>query len=197
MSKHWNPGKTAVKLHPPARPSRIRRDPVRINANVPAKRERPSNYRERELVVGIAGIIIFAAAITAGVIALAMFTVFRGDPAADARAAQFGQCYNSEGANCVLDGGTIYVRGVRVEIAGMVTPKIVDARCDAEQARGIQAAVQLAEILNSGPVTVGAPTRDSTGRMTRKVEVSGRDVALKMIDRDLAREAGSDTNWCR
>jgi len=143
VSKHWKPGKTTVQLsaagRPAARPSRIRREPVALNANVPAKPQRPLNYRERELFFGIAGILIFGTLIAAGIIALSIFTVFRDDPAADARAAQFNQCYAAAGPNCVLDGGTIYLAGERVEIAGIDAPKIAEARCDREHDRGTEA----------------------------------------------------------
>lgn len=193
---HWKPAKKTVELGPPARPSRIRRQPIQLNPNVPVKRERPSNYRERELFFGIAGILFFGAAIAAGVIGLSIYTVFRDDPDAAARAARFGQCYNAEGPNCVLDGDTIYVGGQRVEIAGIEAPKILDARCDEEHDRGILAATQLAMLLNSGPVTIGAPFSDQTGRVVRKVEVKGRDVALTMISRDVAHQADSGLRWC-
>ena len=200
MSKHWKPGKTTVQLsaagRPAARPSRIRREPVALNANVPAKPQRPLNYRERELFFGIAGILIFGTLIAAGIIALSIFTVFRDDPAADARAAQFNQCYAAAGPNCVLDGGTIYLAGERVEIAGIDAPKIAEARCDREHDRGIEAATELALLLNGGRVSIGAPFRDSTGRTVRKVEVNGRDIARHMIGQDLAHEANSGLAWC-
>ena len=109
MSKHWKPDKKTVVLSPAARPSRIRREPVQLNPNVPARPQRPINYREIELYGGIAGILVFAALIAAMIIGLAVFTVFRDDPDADVRALQFSQCYNAQGPNCVLDGGTIYV----------------------------------------------------------------------------------------
>jgi len=200
VSKHWKPGKTTVQLsaagRPAARPSRIRREPVALNANVPAKPQRPLNYRERELFFGIAGILIFGTLIAAGIIALSIFTVFRDDPAADARATQFNQCYAAAGPNCVLDGGTIYLAGERVEIAGIDAPKIAEARCDREHDRGTEAATELALLLNGGRVSIGAPFRDSTGRSVRKVEVNGRDVALRMIGQDLAHEANSGLAWC-
>jgi endonuclease YncB( thermonuclease family) len=196
VSKHWKPGKKTVALDPAPRPSRIRREPVRLNANVPAKPQRPLNYRERELYGGIAGILAFAALIATVIIALAMFTVLRADPEADARASQFSQCYNAQGPNCVADGGTIYVGGERIEIAGVDAPKIADATCEGEHDRGIEAATGLAMLLNSGQVTIGEPFRDQSGRLVRKVEVKGRDVAPKMVDQDLAHEAGSGLGWC-
>lgn len=200
MGKPWKPGKTTVQLEAATRastrPSRIRREPVRINANVPVKPQRPLNYRERELYLGIAGILIFAALIAVGIIGFAIFTVTRDDPAADARALEFSQCYNAQGPNCVLDGGTFYMAGQRIEIAGIEAPGILDSKCDREHDRGVDAATQLALLLNSGPVTVGPPFRDQAGRTVRKVEVKGSDLAVRMIAGDLAHEAGSGLNWC-
>jgi endonuclease YncB( thermonuclease family) len=196
VSKHWKPGKATVKLDTAPRPSRIRREPVRLNANVVAKPQRPLNYRELELYGGIAGILVFAALIAAMIIGLAVFTVFRGDPEADARAMRYSQCYNAQGPNCVLDGGTIYANGERVEIAGLDAPGIGDAKCDREHDRGVEAASELAELLNSGPVTIGKPFRDQNGRRVSKVEVKGRDVALKMIGDDVAHETNSGLAWC-
>ena len=200
MSNHWKPGKKFVELEaaarPVARPSRIRRDPVQINGNAAATAKRRVNSRERDLYLGIAGVLIFATGIAAGIIALSIFTVTHSDSGADARVAEFGQCYNAQGPNCVLDGGTIYVGGERVEIAGMETPAIADAKCDAEHDRGVDAATQLALLLNSGPVSLSAPFRDQSGRTVRNVAVKGRDVALKMISADLAHEPGSGLTWC-
>lgn len=194
---HWKPAKKTVELNPAPRPSRIRREPVQLNPNVPVRKPRPVNYREIELYGGIVGILIFAALIAAVIFALAMFTVFRADPEADARALQFTQCYNAQGPNCVLDGGTIYVNNARVEIAGIDAPGILDAKCDNERDRGISAASELAMLLNSGPVTVGTPFRDQSGHSVSKVEVKGRDVALTMISQDVAREPNSGLAWCR
>jgi hypothetical protein len=200
VGKPWKPGKTTVALsaaaHPAARPSRIRREPVRITPDVPAKPQRPMNRRERDLYLGIAGILIFAAVIAMGIIAFSILTVVRDDPAAEARAAQFGQCYNAQGPNCVLDGGTIYVSGERIAIAGLEAPRITDATCDREHERGVEAATELALLLNSGPVTIGRRVRDQAGRIVRKVEVKGSDIAPRLIGDDVAHEVGSGLAWC-
>ena len=196
MSKHWNPAKRTVALGAAQRPSRIRRQPVSINHNVPAKPQRPVNIRERELYLGIAGILVFATAMGAIIVLIAMYTVFHDDPAADARYAQFNQCYAATGPNCVADGSTIYVNNSRVQIAGIDAPGIGDAKCDGERDRGIEAATVLGLILNSGPVTVGPAFTDQSGRTVHKVEVKGRDVAKTMIDQELAHEAGSGLSWC-
>ena len=194
---HWKPGKKTVELGPAPRPSRIRREPVQLNPNLPVRPQKPINYREIELYGGLVGILIFAALIATVIFALAMFTVFRADPEADAKALQFTQCYNAQGPNCVLDAGTIYSNNSRVEIAGLDAPSILDAKCDEERERGIAAATELALLLNSGPVSLGEPFRDSlTGRTVRKVEVKGRDVALTMINQNLVHEPNSGLAWC-
>jgi endonuclease YncB( thermonuclease family) len=153
--------------------------------------------REQEMWFGIAGVLLFAAAITAATVGISAATLFNADPAAEAQAARFNQCYNADGPNCVLDGDTIYVRGVKVTVAGMVAPQIQDARCDAERSRGIDAAVRLADLLNSGRVTVSGPFRDPYGRNVRKVEVKGRDVGTAMINAGVARTFdGLNKGWC-
>lgn len=200
VSKHWKPGKKIVRLdataRPAARPSRIRREPVQLNPNIPTRPARPVNTRERELFFGIVGIMIFGVAIAAALIGFSAFTTMHDDPAADVRAAQFSQCYNAEGPNCVLDGQTFYITGKRVDIAGIEAPGIVDARCDREHDRGVAAAVGLVELLNSGPVSISRPFRDQDGRRVRSVEVRGRDVALTMIARDMVHQADSGLSWC-
>ena len=45
-------------------------------------------------------------------------------------------------------------------------------------------------------MTIGKPFRDQNGRRVSKVEVKGRDVALKMIGDDVAHEANSGLAWC-
>ena len=193
MSKHWTPPKPPVA----ARPSRIRRDPVRLEQREidPVKAE--ASVREREMWGGVTGVLVFAAALAVLVIAISAATIFRDDPGAAARAKRFAQCYNADGANCVLDGATLYVRGNKVDIAGVQAPQIQGARCTAERNQGIEAAVRLADLLNSGNVTVSAPFSDPYGRAVRKVRVNGADVAGTLIDAGVAREYdGSGQGWC-
>ena len=159
MSKHWNPGKQTVALGAAQRPSRIRRQPVAINHNVPAKPQRPANTRERDLYLGIAGVLLFAAAMGAIVILIAKYTVFHDDPAADARYAQYNQCYAATGPNCVADGGTIYVNNSRVQIAGIEAPGIGDAKCDGERDRGIRARANSQQRAGDGGPGLRRPER--------------------------------------
>ena len=192
MSKHWTPRKTTVEM----RPSRIRRDPVRLV-------ERPSQVartavrsREQEMWGGVTGVLLMAAALLTLVVGVSIATMLHDDPGADARAGQFGQCYNG-GSNCVVDGNTIYVGGDRIEIAGVDAPAIQDARCPKERERGIDTATRLAELLNAGSVTVGGAFRDPSGRWVQKVQVNGEDIDGKMIAMGLARPYyGNQQSWC-
>jgi endonuclease YncB( thermonuclease family) len=198
MSKPWKPGGSAMQV----RPSRIRREPLRrepVRVLSKAEMEKAeARAREREIWSGVGGVVLFAAGIALLIVGISIATIFRGDdPAAAARAQRFGQCYNAEGTNCVLDGGTIYVGGERVQIAGIAAPQIQGAACSRERSRGIEAAVRLADLLNSGKVTLGRAFREPDGREVRKVQVDGEDVAATMIDAGVAREPGSeDGSWC-
>jgi len=171
--------------------SRIRRDPVRIVSDIPSKRKVVRRSDGEETWFGVAGVLIFAGIITAAIVGFAAMTMFKDDPAAAAAEARFGQCYNG-GPNCVIDGDTIYVGGSKVEIAGLVAPKIQDASCDAERDGGINASVKLIALLNSGSVSVGPAFTDEIGRSVRTVSVAGKDVARTMIKAGVAKKVNAE-----
>jgi hypothetical protein len=64
MSKHWNPGKSTVKLEQ-SRPSRIRREPVPTKDEARLIHNAWGDSREWEIRVAVIGIILFAIAINA------------------------------------------------------------------------------------------------------------------------------------
>jgi micrococcal nuclease len=193
VSKHWNPRRPTVAL----KPSRIRRQPVRLSETISADKPRTAvRTREQEMWGSIAGVLLFALPIVVAIAGIAVATIIHEDPGANARADQYDQCYTGA-PNCVADGGTIYVAGEKVAIAGIDAPQIRGAQCPEERTRGIDAAVRLANYLNGGSVTVSAPFRDGYGRQVRNVEVRGRDVGQWMIAAGLAREhLGAKQNWC-
>jgi endonuclease YncB( thermonuclease family) len=194
VSKHWNPSRATVAV----KPSRIRRDPVRLSGEPEAvaqrKLEPPS--REEELWTGIAGILLFAAALTIVILGIAAASWFNQDPAAEAEARRFGQCYNAFGPNCVFDGGTARIAGETVAIAGLQAPRISGAACDKERDSGIEAAVKLAGLLNSGQISVGRPFRDQTGRVVRTVMVGEKDVGTAMVRAGMAQKVGKPPSFC-
>jgi endonuclease YncB( thermonuclease family) len=181
------------------RPSRIRREPVRLSEEQidPRKvRKALERSRDREMWGGVAGVLLFSAALAASAVGIAAVTFFKTDPRAEAEEARFGQCY-SGGVNCVLDGGTIYVAREKVAIAGITAPAIQSAQCPEERSRGIDAAMRLADLLNSGKVTIGPTFRDELGRDVRKVSVDGKDVGDTLYDEDLAKRVDSSEKWCQ
>jgi endonuclease YncB( thermonuclease family) len=146
---------------------------------------------------GIAGVLLFSAAIAAAIVGISAVTIIiYASNQPEPRPGHFGHCYNENGPNCVLDGGTAYVAGERVTIAGMEAPRIAGAACPAESDRGIEAAVRLVALLNSGKVAVGGAFRDQTGREVRRVAVNGEEVGAAMIDAGVARKVGSNPDWC-
>ncbi len=68
MSKEWKPRKGTVELQP----SRIRRDPVRAGKPETLLKQQ-ARSRERDIVIGIIGIVLFALAINALWLGLNMF----------------------------------------------------------------------------------------------------------------------------
>jgi endonuclease YncB( thermonuclease family) len=177
------------------RPSRIRRDPIRLEGN---ERRTAARSPEQEIWGGVAGVLAIAVLLVVVIVGLGAATIFRDDPDAAAREERFAQCYNAEGSNCVLDGGTIYWAGDKVRIAGMDAPQILGAQCRLERERGIDAAVKLVALLNGGKVTVGPEFRDESGREVHKVMVDGNDVAKTMISAGSARKPSETEapNWC-
>jgi endonuclease YncB( thermonuclease family) len=173
------------------RPSRIRRDPL----PVAQKLDKVEISEEREIWGGVAGILLFATVLAVGTVGISAATIFRyAHPSGPSL--RFGQCYNASGPDCVVDGDTIYLGGQKVEIAGMQTAKIQGASCDDERNRGIDAALQLATILNKGKVTLGGSVRDPDGALRQTVDVDGQDVSTAMIGAGAARSPDGDRNWC-
>ena len=196
MSKPFKPGAKSVAV----RPSRIRRDPVRVPTEAELK-QAEVDKREREKWRAFGGVIFFAAGIAALAVGISVATYSRYDPAAAAaEAARFRQCYNGANGNCVLDGDTLRVGGQWLEIAGLDAPEIQGATCGEERTRGISAPLavaDLADLLNGGEVTVGDPFRDQYGRAVRKVEVNGKDVAKAMIAAGVAKSyIGEKRKYC-
>ena len=194
MSKPWTPPRHTAKF----KPSRIRRAPVQLVPDVPGKARKPVRLSDREQMwFGVTGVVLMAAAVAAVVMGIAIFTFTRDDPDAAARADRFAQCYDAYGSNCVLDGDTITVAGQKMQIAGITAPAIQGAQCDDERTRGIDAAVRLADLLNSGQVTVSRPFRDEYGRVVQSVQVKGEDVGQRLMDAGIARKyEGTKPNWC-
>lgn len=111
----------------------------------------------------------------------------------------FGFCNSGGGTNCVVDGDTFRMAGVRIRIADIDTPETHPARCPEEARLGRAATRRLQVLLNSGAVTLHPIDRDTDrhGRKLRLVEVDGRGVGDMLVAEGLARPyRGRRIGWC-
>jgi micrococcal nuclease len=190
VSRPWNPRKPTVQLAP----SRIRREPVRIE---PERRKISHRSREQDIWLAIVGVSLFAAAIA--FVTFGLSVISAPDPAASAAAAaadgRFGSC--DGGPNCVVDGDTIRVAGQTVKIAGIEAAPLQSAKCPDQELVAAQAVEKLTALLNSGKPSIGPEVRESNGEVRRRVTVDGTDVATAMIDAGVAQAPGDlQTSGC-
>ena len=111
----------------------------------------------------------------------------------------FGSCYTGGGRNCVVDGDTFWMDGVKIRIADIDAPETHPPHCARERELGFAAAGRLQQLLNSGPVTLTSIDRDEDryGRKLRNVQVNGSDVGDVLVGEGLARwYAGGRRPWC-
>lgn len=114
--------------------------------------------------------------------------------------ASFGYCRSGGGTNCVVDGDTFRLDGVKIRIADIDTPETHPARCAREAELGAAATDRLHVLLNGGAVSLTAIDRDEDryGRKLRIVSVDGRGVGDTLVAEGLARRyaGGRRAGWC-
>ncbi|HEU0310657.1 MAG TPA: thermonuclease family protein [Sphingomicrobium sp.] len=113
--------------------------------------------------------------------------------------ASFGFCHTGGGTNCVVDGDTLYVQGVKIRIADIDAPETHEPKCPEEKSLGDRATKRLISLVNSGEVTLAPIDRDedSYGRKLRIVKVDGVSVGETLVDDGLARwYRGGRRPWC-
>ena len=100
----------------------------------------------------------------------------------------FGSCYIGGGRNCVVDGDTFWMNGVKIRIANIDAPETHPPRCARERELGFRATRRLRELLNSGRVMLTSIDRDEDvyGRKLRNVQVNGSDVGSVLVGEGLA-----------
>jgi endonuclease YncB( thermonuclease family) len=102
--------------------------------------------------------------------------------------------------NCVVDGDTFWLEGVKIRVADIDTPEIRSPKCTAEKALGVRATRRFMELLNDGPFTLRSSNggnRDRYGRLLRIVERDGQSLGSQLVDEGLAHEwAGRRLTWC-
>jgi endonuclease YncB( thermonuclease family) len=123
-----------------------------------------------------------------------------GDTAAPpATVTRFGFCHSGGGANCVVDGDTLWIGGEKVRVADIDAPETHEFRCAEEKALGDQATQRLIQLVNSGPVSLQPIDRDHDvyGRKLRIVTVNGTSVGETLVSEGLARfYEGGRRPWC-
>lgn len=103
----------------------------------------------------------------------------------------FAFCGRSGLNNCVADGNTFWLKGVKMKLAGIEVPQTDQARCLEERQRGFTAKVRLRDMLNSGGFQVASAGSAST------LSRSGVSFADQLVREGLARPAGArNQSWC-
>jgi endonuclease YncB( thermonuclease family) len=120
-------------------------------------------------------------------------------PAPAVASESFGLCGEGVHFNCVADGDTFWVRGVKIRIADIDTPDIGPATCPEEQRRGLAAKVRLLALLNAGSFSLQADPHadEKDGQKLRVIYRGGRSIGMQLVGEGLARPwDGSHKAWC-
>jgi len=111
----------------------------------------------------------------------------------------FGLCHTGGGLNCVVDGDTFWIDGMKVRVADIDAPETHPPRCPREAELGSRATARLRELLNAGPIELRGVDRDED-RYRRKLRVvmrDGRSLGDQLVSDGLARTwTGHRDPWC-
>jgi endonuclease YncB( thermonuclease family) len=111
----------------------------------------------------------------------------------------FRYCHIGGGYDCVVDGDTIWLQGVKIRVADIDAPETHDYRCASEKELGDRATVRLHELLESGSITLRPIDRDEDryGRKLRIVLVNGTSVGDTLVSEGFARYYSNGRRpWC-
>lgn len=111
----------------------------------------------------------------------------------------FTLCHSGGGRNCVVDGDTFWMDGVKIRVSDIDAPETHPPRCAEEARLGKAATLRLQELLNAGPVTLVTQGRgeDRYGRALRVVKRGNESIGARLVDEGLARKwGGSRQPWC-
>jgi endonuclease YncB( thermonuclease family) len=108
-------------------------------------------------------------------------------------------CHSGGGTNCVVDGDTIWMDGVKIRVADIDAPETHPPRCQRERELGRKATARLQEILNAGPFVAETQGRaqDRYGRQLRVLVRGGGSLGAALVSEGLARPwDGGRHPWC-
>jgi len=110
----------------------------------------------------------------------------------------FAFCGRSGLNNCVADGNTFWMKGVKMQLAGIDVPQIDRARCMEERQRGFIAKVRLRDMLNAGTFDVASSGEAGGQALERKrLSRSGVSFADQLVREGLAHPASvKNQSWC-
>jgi endonuclease YncB( thermonuclease family) len=119
----------------------------------------------------------------------------------DGERALFPLCEGGRRTTCVVDGDTIWYRGLKIRIADIDTPEVARPGCPREAALGRQATARLRQLLNAGAFSLeplpDGRSQDRFGRALRLVTRNGESLGQVLVREGLAtRWDGPRRNWC-
>lgn len=126
-------------------------------------------------------------------------TVPVGALAQNVPATRFSICYTGGGRNCVVDGDTAWIGGVKIRVADIDAPETHPPRCQREAVLGDRATKRLAALLSAGPFRIVRVERDRDkyGRPLRVFVRGGRSIGDQLVAEGLARTwEGRRRPWC-
>ncbi len=100
---------------------------------------------------------------------------------------------------CVVDGDTIWLRGINLRLETYDTPEPYNDICggQAEVALAKLASARLLQLLNGNSFTVQAGGQDRYGRVLATIRIGGTDVGDILIAEGLARRwPNGNEFWC-
>jgi len=112
----------------------------------------------------------------------------------------FALCHTGGGTNCVVDGDTVWMDGIKIRVADIDAPETHPPRCEQEADLGNRATLRLQELLNAGPfetASISNRDEDKYGRKLRVLVRSGQSLGNILVSEGLARTwDGARHPWC-
>jgi endonuclease YncB( thermonuclease family) len=121
-------------------------------------------------------------------------------PSTKVSARSFVLCFTGGGTDCVVDGDTLWVDGVKIRVADIDAPETHPPRCGYEAQLGDRATRRLLELVNAGGFELTTIDRntDRYGRELRRLIRNGQSLGEQLVLEGLARRwDGARHPWCR
>lgn len=116
---------------------------------------------------------------------------------ASAFAAGIPICKGGHRVTCVVDGDTFWLKGEKIRVEGYDSPEMGEPKCARPAAGAVEARSALAQLLNSGEVSLDRSGHDKYGRTLARVSVDGVDITRAMINAGHGRRySPGQKPWC-